>query len=114
MGVVHHLNPYTTLPFHRPHADPAYRISNWHFLLTPYGPLFTLLTYALVPLGVGASFWAIKLLVGLCMLGLLALVWWGARLIGLVPAAAVTFVGLNPIVLVWGIGADHYDVLMMV
>ena len=40
MGVVHHLNPYTTLPFHGPHTDPAYAISNWHHLLTPYGPLF--------------------------------------------------------------------------
>src|SRR5215467_12237565 len=49
MGVVHHLNPYTTLPLHEPHTDPAYHISNWHHLLTPYGPLFTLLNYALVP-----------------------------------------------------------------
>jgi hypothetical protein len=114
MGVVHHLNPYTMLPLREPHADPAYAISNWHHLLTPYGPLFTLLTYALVPLGVAVSFWGIKLIIGACMLGLLALVWWGARLIGRAPAAAIAFVGLNPIVLIWGLGADHYDVLMMV
>jgi hypothetical protein len=113
MGVVHHLNPYTTLPIHEPHADPAYHISNWHYLLTPYGPLFTLLNYALVPLGVAASFWVIKLVVGACTLGLLWLVWWGARLIGRVPAVAIAFVGLNPIVLIWGTGADHYDVVVM-
>jgi hypothetical protein len=29
------------------------------------------------------------------------------------PAAAVAFVGLNPIVLIWGIGADHYDVVVV-
>jgi hypothetical protein len=114
MGVVHHLNPYITLPIHEPHSDPAYRISNWHYLLTPYGPLFTLLTYALVPLGVAVSFWVIKLVVGMCMVGLLALVWWGARLVGRAPAAAIAFVGLNPIVLIWGLGADHYDVVVMV
>jgi hypothetical protein len=113
MGVVHHLNPYTTLPIHELHSDPAYQISNWHHLLTPYGPLFTLLCYALVPLGVAASFWVIKLVVGVSTLGLLSLVWWGARLIGRAPAVAIAFVGLNPIVLIWGIGADHYDVVVM-
>jgi hypothetical protein len=113
MGVVHHLNPYTILPIHEPHSDPAYAISNWHHLLTPYGPLFTLLTYALVPLGVAASFWVIKLVVLVCSLALLGLVWWGARMIGRVPAVAIAFVGLNPIVLIWGAGADHYDVVVM-
>jgi Glycosyltransferase family 87 len=114
MGVVHHLNPYTTLPIHEPHSDPAYAISNWHYLLTPYAPLFTLLTYALVPLGVAASFWVIKLVVLVSSLALLGLVWWGARMIGRVPAVAIAFVGLNPIVLIWGAGADHYDVVVMV
>ena len=52
MEVVHHLNPYTTIPILEPHSDPSYALSNWHQLLSPYGPLFTLLTFALVPLGV--------------------------------------------------------------
>ena len=52
MEIVHHLNPYTTLPISEPHSDPSYALSNWHELLSPYGPLFTLLTFALVPLGV--------------------------------------------------------------
>ena len=60
MEVVHHLNPYTTIPILEPHSDPSYCLSNWHQLLSPYGPLFTLMTFALVPLGVAASFWAIK------------------------------------------------------
>ncbi len=52
MEVVHHLNPYTTIPILEPHGDPSYYLSNWHQLLSPYGPLFTLMTFALVPLGV--------------------------------------------------------------
>jgi hypothetical protein len=44
MGVLHHLNPYTTVPVLEPHSDPSFYLSNWHQLLSPYGPLFTLLT----------------------------------------------------------------------
>ena len=46
MGMQHHLNPYTTIPVLEPHGDPSYALSNWHQLLSPYGPAFTLLTYA--------------------------------------------------------------------
>ena len=113
MGVVHHLDPYTTLPLREPHSDPAYSLSNWHYLRSPYGPLFTLMTYALVPLGVAASLWAIKIIVAICSLGLLTLVWRMARLLGRSPKLAVAFVGLNPIVLVWGLGGEHNDFIMM-
>ncbi len=113
MGVVHHLNPYATTPLLEPHNDPSFLLSNWHHLLSPYGPLFTLFTYALVPLGVVASFWIIKLLVGLASLTLLALVWRCACALGRNPTSAIAFVGLNPIVLVWGLGADHNDSLMI-
>jgi hypothetical protein len=105
MGVVHHLDPYTTLPLREPHSDPAYSISNWHYLRSPYGPLFTLMTYA--------SLWAIKIIVAICSLGLLTLVWRMARLLGRSPKLAVAFVGLNPIVLVWGLGGAHNDFIMV-
>src|SRR5277367_2243472 len=65
MEIVHHLNPYTTIPILEPHGDPSYYLSNWHQLLSPYGPLFTLMTFALVPLGVAASFWALKGIIAL-------------------------------------------------
>ncbi len=113
MGVVHHLNPYAVLPLHEPHSDPAYPLSNWHYLRSPYGPLFTLLTYALVPLGLAGSLWAIKLIVIGSSLALLALVWRMARLLGRSPQLAVAFVGLNPIVLFWGLGGEHNDFIMM-
>ncbi len=113
MEVVHNLNPYTTIPILEPHGDPSYYLSNWHQLLSPYGPLFTLITFALVPLGVAGSFWAIKAILAAVSLGTILLVWKCARILGRDPIAAIVLVGLNPIVLVWGLGGDHNDFLMV-
>jgi hypothetical protein len=113
MEVVHNLNPYTTIPILEPHDDPSFLLSNWHQLLSPYGPLFTLLTFAVVPLGVAASFWALKGILLVASLATIFLVWKCARLLGRDPLAAIAFAGLNPIVLVWGLGGDHNDFLMM-
>jgi hypothetical protein len=113
MDVVHNLNPYTSIPIIEPHDDPSYLLSNWHELLSPYGPLFTLLTFIVVPLGVAGSFWALKFILVLTSLATIMLVWRCARLLGRDPRAAVAFVGLNPVVLVWGLGGDHNDFLMM-
>jgi hypothetical protein len=113
MEVVHHLNPYTTYPILEPHGDPSYALSNWHQLLSPYGPLFTLLTFALVPLGVAASFWAIKAVLMAASLGTILLVWRCAELLEIDPVRAIVLVGLNPIVLVWGLGGDHNDFLIV-
>jgi hypothetical protein len=113
MEVVHNLNPYTTIPILEPHNDPSYDLSNWHQLLSPYGPLFTLLTFVVVPLGVAVSFWVLKGLLAVAGLATLFLVWKCARLLGRDPVTAIVLVGLNPIVLVWGLGGDHNDFLMM-
>ncbi len=113
MEVVHGLNPYTSIPILEPHNDPSYDLSNWHQLLSPYGPLFTLLTFVVVPLGVAASFWVLKGVLALASLGTLWLVWKCARLLGRDPVMAIVLVGLNPIVLVWGLGGDHNDFLMV-
>jgi hypothetical protein len=113
MEVVHHLNPYTSIPILEPHDDPSYALSNWHQLLSPYGPLFTLLTFAVVPLGVAGSFWALKVILAATSLGTILLVWKCAKLLGRNPVTAIALVGLNPIVLVWGLGGDHNDFLML-
>ena len=39
--------------------------------------------------------------------------WKCARLVGRSPVAAVAFVGLNPLFLVYGLGGQHNDVFMM-
>jgi hypothetical protein len=113
MGMIDHLNPYTTIPALEPHSDPSYDLSNWHNLLTPYGPLFTLITYAIVPLGVAGALWAIKGIMMVASLATLALVWRCARLLERDPVQAVVLVGLNPIVLFWGLGGDHNDFVTM-
>ena len=113
MEVVHHLNPYTSIPISEPHSDPAFILSNWHQLLSPYGPMFTLLTFVVVPLGVAGSFWALKVILGLASLATILLVWKCAQLLGRDPRAAIVLVGLNPIVLVWGLGGDHNDFLLL-
>jgi hypothetical protein len=113
MEIVHHLNPYTTVPVLEPHSDPSYALSNWHQLLSPYGPVFTLMTFVVVPLGVAASFWTLKGILMLASLATVLLVWRSARLLGRDPVAAIVLVGLNPIVLIWGLGGDHNDFLMM-
>ena len=81
MEIVHHLNPYTTTPILEPHSDPSFALSNWHQLLSPYGPVFTLITFAVVPLGVAASFWTLKGLLMLASLATVLLVWRSARLL---------------------------------
>src|SRR5207244_8201740 len=47
MGVLHHLNPYTHIPLANKSDVVSFHLSNWHHLNSPYGPLFTLLSYAL-------------------------------------------------------------------
>ena len=113
MGMLHGLNPYTTIPALGPHSDPSYALSNWHQLLTPYGPLFTLITYAVVPLGLAGSLWTFKALLMTLSLATILLVWRCARLLGRDPVAAIVLVGLNPLILVWGLGGDHNDFFMM-
>ncbi len=111
MGVVDHLNPYATIPAVEPHSDPSFDLSNWHSLLTPYGPAFTLITYAIVPLGIAGSLWSMKLLMMLASLATILLVWKCARLLGRNQILAIALVGLNPIVLLWGLGGVHNDFL---
>jgi hypothetical protein len=113
MEVVHHLNPYTTIPVIEPHSDPAYALSNWHELMSPYGPLFTIVMFAFVSSSVAVSFWLVKGLLAVTSLACILLVWKCARLLGRDPVRAIAFAGLNPIVLLWGLGGVHNDYEMM-
>jgi hypothetical protein len=46
LGALHGLNPYTHILGSEP-RDPVYVWISWHHLSSPYGELFTLLTYPL-------------------------------------------------------------------
>ena len=69
-----------------------------------YGPLFTLLSYPLAPLGVATGTWVVKCTIAAAALGSLALVWRLAQALDCPPVAAVLFVGLNPLWLVFEVG----------
>jgi hypothetical protein len=106
------LNPYVSLPLSDP-ADAAYRYSNWHHLPSPYGPLFTLLTEGLAPLKLATAYWTWKAIALAASIGMLATVAFTAGRLGRSPKRAVAFVGLNPLVLVYGIGGAHNEPLVL-
>jgi alpha-1,6-mannosyltransferase len=112
MGATYGRNPYLDLPLSVP-QDPAFRFSNWHHLPSPYGPFFTLVAYALAPLPLPAAYWTWKAIAALAWLGCVALVWWLAVRLDRSPQRALVFAGLNPLVLVYGLGGEHNDALML-
>jgi hypothetical protein len=84
----------------------------WKAVPSAYGPLFTLLSYALAPLGVAAALWVFKALTGVACLAIAGFTWATARRLGVSPNFAVAFVVLNPALLVYGLGGAHNDLLM--
>jgi hypothetical protein len=111
LGVLHGLDPYTHTAAAASH-DAVYRFLGWHDVRSPYGPVFTLLTYGLVPLGVGGGIWALKLIAAVASLGTVALVWRSAARRGHSPERAAVLLGLNPLVLVWAVAGAHNDALL--
>jgi hypothetical protein len=113
LPLLHGLNPYT----HGAGSligDPVHHWLIWHDDPSPYGPLFTLLSFAAVPLGVVAGMWAFKVAGALCCLAVVLLCGRAARSLGRDPVPAMLFVGLNPLVLVYSVAGGHNDAEMMV
>jgi hypothetical protein len=114
MGVEHGLNPYT----HGPVAivgDPVFPYvgEDWIHVATAYGPLYTLLSYPLAPLGLVGALWAMKVEALLASAGTLTLTWRCARVRGFDPVAALLIVGANPLYVIYGLGGAHNDLIMM-
>ncbi|HEY4918362.1 MAG TPA: polyprenol phosphomannose-dependent alpha 1,6 mannosyltransferase MptB [Solirubrobacteraceae bacterium] len=114
MGVEHGLNPYT----HGPVAiagDPVFPYvgEDWIHVATAYGPVYTLLSYPLAPLGLVGALWAMKVEALLASAGTLALTWRCARVRGFDPVAALLIVGANPLYVIYGVGGAHNDLIMM-
>lgn len=112
LGALHGVDPY----LHGAEAvpgDPIRPYVKFQYLPSPYGPLFTALSYGLAPLGVAGALWTLKLLAGAAGLGCVSLVWACARRLGRPALPAVLFVGLNPFWLVFAVGGAHNDLLMM-
>jgi hypothetical protein len=115
MGELYGANPYLVGP-HAIALDPLYPYigKNWIGTPTVYGPVFTALSYLLAPLSIPASVLAYKAIAAISSLAIVALVWNGARLRGVDQVKAVALVGLNPLIVVYGIGGGHNDLLMLV
>jgi hypothetical protein len=112
LGVANHLNPYTHAPLDIPH-DPGFTHAGSIDAESAYGPIFTLLTYPLSPLGVPAAFWILKLVAALSSLGIVALVWRIAERMERDPLVPALAVGLNPLVLVHVVGGAHNEALTL-
>src|SRR3954454_8207496 len=113
IGAVHGLDPYAHGPASAPH-DAVFAFMRWRGdLPSPYGPLFTLGSYALAPLSVAASFWVLKALAAVASLAIVWLVWDAARRLRIAPLPAAMLFGLNPLVLVWAVGGAHNDLLVV-
>jgi alpha-1,6-mannosyltransferase len=112
LGALHGLDPYSHIPAEAP-ADAVFPFVGWPFKHSPYGPLFTLASYALAPLGVAGGLWALKTLAAVAGLAAIALVGYAAHAAGRPVKWPVAFVGLNPVLLELALGGAHNDTLVM-
>lgn len=114
MGDIYGANPYLQGP-HAIALDPLYPFIGAKWVTTPtvYGPLFTVFSYILAPLSIAANALAYKALAAITSLATVAIVWNAARLRGVNSAKAAALVGLNPLLVVYGVGGGHNDLLMM-
>jgi hypothetical protein len=113
LGGVHHLNPYMHgmgLEYH----DPIFRFTTWHHLRSPYGYLFSAITYPIAMLPIPVAYWLLKVITVLLSLAFIWLIWKCAVLLGRDPRFAVLFVAANPIYLIYAVGGFHNDFFMLV
>lgn len=112
LGALHGLDPYAHGPAAAPH-DPVFAWVGWQDVPSAYGPLFTLLSYAVAPLGVFGAVWALKIVAAAASLATVLLTGRCARRLGRPEAEAIAVVGLNPLWLVWALGGAHNDMLLV-
>ncbi|MDQ6774896.1 MAG: polyprenol phosphomannose-dependent alpha 1,6 mannosyltransferase MptB, partial [Actinomycetota bacterium] len=113
MAALYGSNPY----LHGPNTilDPLIPLvgTQWAATPTAYGPLFTALSSLLAPLTIAAGVVAYKAIAAASVLVIVVVVWHAARLRGLNQVKAAALVGLNPVIVVFGVGGGHNDLLML-
>jgi hypothetical protein len=112
LGALYGFNPYLWGPG-TVTTDPTFSFMTRPAWPDPYGPLYTLGTYAIAPLSLPQAQWILKALTAAASLGSVALVFQTAKRLGHNPLKPALFVGLNPILLVWGVASAHNDVWVM-
>ncbi|WP_249009397.1 glycosyltransferase family 87 protein [Conexibacter sp. DBS9H8] len=113
LGAVHHLSPYRHV-IGNERGDPVFGFTSWRNLASPYGPLFTALTYPLAQLSLPAAYWTLKVGMVLLDLGLVAILAACARRLGRDWRPAVLFLAANPLFLFFELAGFHNDFLMLV
>jgi alpha-1,6-mannosyltransferase len=112
LGALHGMDPYTHVAAQVP-TDSAYLFVGWPFQNSPYGPLFTLGSYAIAPLGLAGGLWALKAIAVASSIGAVALITRAARKQGHCTRFTAAFVGLNPVLLELAVGGAHNDTLLL-
>jgi hypothetical protein len=114
LGGTYGVNPYLYGP-NVISFDPLYHLVGiqWTHTPTAYGPLFTALSYPLAGLNIATNVFAYKGIAALSLLAVVVLVWHAAQLRGIDPVKAVALVGLNPVIVIYGVGGGHNDLLML-
>jgi alpha-1,6-mannosyltransferase len=113
LGTLHHLNPYTH-PISAETYDPVFLLSSWHDLRSPYGELFTIISYPLGLLSLSAAYWIVKIVTVALSLCFLWLIERCALRLNVDPRRAVAYVALNPIFIIYAVGGFHNDFFMLV
>jgi alpha-1,6-mannosyltransferase len=114
LGSLYAYNPYLNGPhaIALDHVFP-YIAAKWSYIPSAYGPVFTAFSYLLASLTIATSVFAYKSIAAVASLALVAVVWRCARLRGINPVRAAALVGLNPLLVLYGVGGGHNDLLML-
>jgi alpha-1,6-mannosyltransferase len=112
LGALHHLNPYQH-GVDAARSDPIFPLIFWTHATSPYGPLFTLGSYALASTSLAFATWTFKVIGGLACLASVGLAWWCARRLGREPLRAALILGANPLLLIYAVGGAHNDLIVM-
>ncbi len=112
LDVLHGINPYLHGPIAAPH-DAALPLVYWRHAASPYGPLFTLLSLPAGAVSIAAAVWSVKIATTLACLLAVVLVARAAPAYGRSPLRSALLVGGNPLLLAYGVGGAHNDVVVM-
>jgi Glycosyltransferase family 87 len=114
IGAVYGSNPYLYGPssFRLDYLYP-YIGAQWVNTPSAYGPLFTALSYVFAHLTIATNVIAYKTIAAISSLTIVLVVWSAARLRDLNPVKAIAIVGLNPVIVIYGVGGGHNDLLML-
>jgi hypothetical protein len=113
LGALHHLNPYSHV-IGAEQFDPVARFATWANWRSPYGTLFTALTYPLALIPLPVAYWILKIVTVALSVAFIWLVYKCARLLDRDPRLPVLLVAANPVYLLYAVAEFHNDFFMLV